>query len=274
MIAQFYLDEWRQLHAPWLRISQVEQDLMISRALVNLYSHPKIKNNLVFRGGTCLNKLMLNKPARYSEDIDLVQIKAESIGETFDLIRSVLDDWLGVPKRKLTERGAKLIYRYKSSENLPAKLKIEINTTEHYHMLKHIEIPYQVKSGWFNGEAKITTYQLDELMGSKLRALYQRRKGRDLFDMWLMLENDAIDIEKVIEVFQAHGEHTEQPITRAMFEKNLFEKRKNDDFKTEIKTLITTDTIWDFEKAYSLVLNKIIAKLPDSAVSFAESIEK
>jgi hypothetical protein len=64
----------------------------------------------------------------------------------------VLDNWLGTPKRKLTERSAKLIYRYPSSENIPSKLKIEINTTEHYHMLDYLAVPYTVESGWFKGE--------------------------------------------------------------------------------------------------------------------------
>lgn len=262
MIAQFYLDEWRQLQAPWLRLSQIEQDLMISRALVDLYNNSKIRSNLVFRGGTCLNKLMLDKPVRYSEDIDLVQKNSEPIGETLDAIRNVLDNWLGTPKRKITERGAKLIYRYQSSEDISAKLKIEINTTEHYHMLNHLEVPYKVNSGWFSGEAIITTYQLDELMGSKLRALYQRRKGRDLFDIWLMLEKGVINIDKVIEIFLTHCDHLAQPITRAMFEKNLFEKAEHEDFRTEITTLITADTTWDFEQAYNAVLGNIVAQLP------------
>ncbi|MCK4609068.1 MAG: nucleotidyl transferase AbiEii/AbiGii toxin family protein [Gammaproteobacteria bacterium] len=262
MIAQFYLDEWRQLQAPWLRLSQIEQDLIISRVLVNLYSNSKVRDSLIFRGGTCLNKLMLDKPARYSEDIDFVQQRPEPIGETLDAIRSVLDEWLGSPKRKLTERSAKLIYSYQSSENLTAKLKIEINTTEHYHMLDYLTIPYKVNSGWFKGEANIVTYQIDELMGSKLRALYQRRKGRDLFDMWLMLEKGMIAIDEVIKVFMAHCQYSKQPITRAMFERNLFGKAENEDFRIEINNLITADTSWDFEKAYSAVLDEIVTQLP------------
>ena len=50
---------------------QIEQDLMISRALVDLY------DALVFRGGTVLNKLFVNPSAKYSEDIDFVQRKSE-----------------------------------------------------------------------------------------------------------------------------------------------------------------------------------------------------
>lgn len=262
MIEEFYLKEWRQIQAPWLRLGQIEQDLIISRALINMYNNPKIRESLIFRGGTCLNKLMLSKPARYSEDIDLVQQKPEQIGDTINAIRGELDNWLGVPKRKLTERSAKLFYRYQSIENLPAKLKIEINTTEHYHILDFVEVPYSVKSGWFSGEAKVITYQLDELLGSKLLALYQRRKGRDLFDLWLMLENKTIDVDRVIKIFQAHCNYLDQQITRAMFEKNLFEKAKHEDFRSEITTLITTDTIWDFKKAYDDVLAKVISRFP------------
>jgi predicted nucleotidyltransferase component of viral defense system len=42
---------------------------------------------------------------------------------------------------------------------------------------------FKVKNQWFNGSCKIATYQLYELVGTKLRALYQRKKGHDLFDL-------------------------------------------------------------------------------------------
>jgi len=133
MIESFYLDEWRQ-YAPWVPLYQVEQDLIINRALVNLYQSSKIRESLIFRGGTALNKIYFNPPTRYSEDIDLVQIKPEPIGETIDEIRKALDPWLEEPKRKITERCVKLLYKYQSQENRSAKLKIEINTTEHFHV--------------------------------------------------------------------------------------------------------------------------------------------
>lgn len=102
---------------------------MLSRALVDLYNEPYIKDALVFRGGTALNKLFLKPPARYSEDIDFVQKRSETIGKTIDTIRLLLKPWLGDPKWKITERGAKLIYKYESIHNTPTKLKIEINTS-------------------------------------------------------------------------------------------------------------------------------------------------
>lgn len=260
MIERFYLDEWRQV-APWPTLTQVEQDLIISKALVCLYENNHIKNTLAFRGGTALNKLFLESPARFSEDLDFVQTRRERIGYTLDQIQLTLA-WLGQPKRKLTERSAKLIYKFLSEENISTKLKIEINTTEHYQVFKHIELPYQVNSSWFQGKTNITTFELDELMGSKLRALHQRRKGRDLFDMWLMLQNNKIDIARVISVFEKHNKENDSRVTRAEFEKSMFEKAQHPDFTSDTSALLSDISDWNFKEAYKFVIEKIIAMLP------------
>jgi len=70
MIPEQAIVEWRR-EAPWDANSLVEQDLIISRALVEMYSVPEIAQRLAFRGGTALYKLHLRPAARYSEDIDL-----------------------------------------------------------------------------------------------------------------------------------------------------------------------------------------------------------
>ena len=86
MIPRDYITEWRA-HAPWVQDFQVEQDLVISRALVAIFSHPLLGKSLAFRGGTALYKLHLKPAARYSEDIDLVQINAEPAGPIMDALR-------------------------------------------------------------------------------------------------------------------------------------------------------------------------------------------
>ncbi len=53
MIPQAFITEWRQ-RAPWSQDAQVEQDLIISRAMVEIFSHPLLTENLAFRGGTAL----------------------------------------------------------------------------------------------------------------------------------------------------------------------------------------------------------------------------
>lgn len=200
MIPMIFIEQWRQM-VPWQTIAMIEHDLIISKALVCMYNNPKIRDSLVFRGGTALNKLFIQPPARYSEDIDFVQRKSEPIGETMSAIRKALDSWLGEPKRKITERGVKLIYKYTTIHELSAKLKIEINTTEHFQCLPIYQIPYTVNSEWFTGNCVIETYQLEELMATKLRALYQRRKGRDLFDVWWVSTKNLIDLSKMINIF-------------------------------------------------------------------------
>ncbi len=74
MIPKPYIAKWQQ-HAPWKEFAQVEQDLIISRTLVEIFSDEFLRGNLAFRGGTALHKLYLNPASRYFEDIDLVQIQ-------------------------------------------------------------------------------------------------------------------------------------------------------------------------------------------------------
>ena len=117
MIPRDYITEWRA-QAPWVQDFQVEQDLVISRALVEIFSHPVLKDALAFRGGTALYKLYLTPPGRYSEDIDLVQMRAEPAGP-MRRTRAVLDPWLGQAPWKQTEGRVTFTYRF-GSEDTPS----------------------------------------------------------------------------------------------------------------------------------------------------------
>lgn len=168
MIPADYITEWR-LRAPWAADEQVEQDLILSRALAEIFSRPELAEALAFRGGTALYKLCMPKPLRYSEDIDLVQRRPEPIGTTLDSLRFALDPWLGSPRRNLKEAGVSLVYRM-TSENLPAvplRLKVEINTREQFSVFGIVEYSFEVDSRWFSGSALIPSFALEELLGDK-----------------------------------------------------------------------------------------------------------
>jgi predicted nucleotidyltransferase component of viral defense system len=173
MIPKAFITAWRA-EAPWPDDAQVEQDLVIGRALVSLYTTPELPERLAFRGGTALYKLHLLPAARYSEDLDFVQIRPEPIGETLDLIRSSLDPWLGEPRRSLKEGRVSLVYRFDSEDRppFPLRLKIEINTREHFTALGFEKIPFSVANPWFSGVADVTSFSVNELLSTKLRALY------------------------------------------------------------------------------------------------------
>ena len=263
MIPRDYITAWRA-RAPWVQDLQVEQDLIISRALVEVFSHSGLAASLAFRGGTALYKLHITPPARYSEDIDLVQIKAEPIGVTMNALREVLDPWLGKPQWKQNEGRVTLYYRFDSEDNPPIRLrlKVETNTREHFALLGHKAIPFQVSSRWFSGSADITTFELDELLATKLRALYQRRKGRDLFDLSTALENPAVDPRRLIDTFSGYMEKEEGRITRAMFERNLAAKLRMPEFGADIGPLLAPGYMWDIEEAARTVSQELITLLP------------
>ena len=260
MIPQDYITEWKK-HAPWSQNYQVEQDLIISRALVNVFSHPVVGDALAFRGGTALFKLYLD-PLRYSEDIDLVQVVAGPIGPIMDAIQEKLNPWLGSPRRSRSEGRVTLTYRMESEEGLPLKLKVEINSREHFSVLDLQKIEFHVDSRWFSGSASILTYHLDELLATKVRALYQRKKGRDLFDLWKAFDVADARPERVIGCFLKYMEHEGRRVSRAEFEENLLLKLEDPRFLDDIGPLLAPDCTCDTGIAVDCVLNRLAALMP------------
>lgn len=146
----------------------MEQDLIICRALVSIYSDPFLQEHLAFRGGTALHKLYLEPQPRYSEDIDLVQVKAEPIKETIDHLREALS-WLGEPVVKQKKHNNTLVFRVLPTDIGTGEihLKVEINCKEHFSVFPMARIPFSVKNDWFSGRCEVLTYELDELVGTK-----------------------------------------------------------------------------------------------------------
>lgn len=263
MIPLDYITAWRT-HAPWPQLSQVEQDLIICRALVDLYSHPLLTENLAFRGGTALFKLHLS-PARYSEDIDLVQMKSGPIGPVMDAVQEKLNPWLGIPKRKQSEGRVTLIWRVESEEGLPLRLKVEINSREHFTVLGYKKFLFTMESRWHTGSASISTYGIEELLGTKLRALYQRKKGRDLFDLWHAAVFVDVSPETIVSCFLRYLEHEGHSVSRAEFEMNLFEKLNDRRFLDDMAPLLSTGSSWDHKAAALYVLKSLAPLMPGDA---------
>lgn len=127
MIAEGYITEWSEV-APWGVNAQVEQDLIICRALVSIYQDEFLASHLAFRGGTALGKLYLKPQPRYSEDIDLVQVSAEPIRETIDHLRDALA-WLGEPVVKQKKHNNTLVFKVEATNDATvawAKVKEEL----------------------------------------------------------------------------------------------------------------------------------------------------
>ena len=263
MIQQAYITAWRAT-APWQDDAQVEQDLVLTRAVVEIFQNPQLANKLALRGGTALNKLFIHPPSRYSEDIDLVQTVSEPSGPLIDMLRVVLYPWLGKPSRTVTRDGLTLLYRF-NSEMPPVqslRLKIEINTREHFSVMGLQNVPLQVDNPWFRCNALVQTYHLDELMGAKMRALFQRRKGRDLFDLWLCVSQALVDPQRVVDCLLHYMAQEQHPITRAQYEQNLHGKQSNPAFADDITPLLNANVSYDPAKALQLVRDVLVSRIP------------
>ncbi len=263
MIPQAYITEWAN-QVPWQTNEQVEQDLVICRALVEIFSDEFLAKSLAFRGGTALHKLYLSPQPRYSEDIDLVQITAEPFGPVVDRLREKLA-FLGAPTRKQKENNFTLHYRFESEfppvQNL--RLKVETNCREHFTVLGYQQFPFQVTSSWFTGSCNITTYRLEELLGTKLRALYQRSKGRDLYDMYKALAQvPDINKEALLRCYHAYMDFVvDEPPAQKVYLQNMEAKLKDDEFTGDIAALIRPTEKYDQETAFDLVRTELLEKM-------------
>jgi predicted nucleotidyltransferase component of viral defense system len=227
-------------------------------------SHKLLRDALAFRGGTALYKLHLKPAARYSEDIDLVQTKAEAAGPTMEALRAVLDPWLGKPQWKQTEGRVTFVYRFQSEARppIPLKLKVEINTREHFAVYGFKQVPFRVASRWFEGSCEIHSYELDELLGTKLRALYQRKQGRDIFDLATALANPAVNPDRVVAAFSEYMRRDGHRVTRAQFEKNIAGKLHDPEFAADIGPFLAAGFIWEIKAAGPMVSSRLIERLP------------
>ena len=263
MIRERYVREWHEF-APWKDMLMVEQDLIICRALVSIFSDDFLRENLAFRGGTALHKLFLQPQARYSEDIDLVQIKPGPIKPIMFRLGEVLE-WL--PNRSTQQKRHSNKMLFKMDSEIPPvqqiRLKVEINCMEHFNVMGLQEVPFRVESGWFTGEAQLTTYHLEELAGTKLRALYQRKKGRDLFDLYLALSTRELDAEKILECYRKYIEFVaERAPSYKEFVQNMELKLQDEEFLDDVQPLLHPEVELDPLQAWPLVYERLVERMP------------
>ncbi|HAD97365.1 MAG TPA: nucleotidyl transferase AbiEii/AbiGii toxin family protein [Cryomorphaceae bacterium] len=263
MIPKPYIARWKE-HVSWTTNEQVEQDLIISRALVELFSDDFLRENLAFRGGTALHKLYLHPAPRYSEDIDLVQIKEDPIKPILQRIGEVITffEEERVVKQKASNNS--ILYRFTSEYNpdIRLRLKIEINCREHFNLLGWKAFPFEVKSDWFSGSCEITTYHLNELLGTKLRALYQRKKGRDLFDMYYAGQNATLDYDLILKCYHQYMNFAVgKPPSQKEFLRNMEEKKTSAPFLGDMEALLKPGVIYDQDEAFTWLEEKLTSKM-------------
>lgn len=241
MIPPAYITEWSAL-APWPDPSQIEQDLILSRLIVEIANHEVLGPELAFRGGTCLHKLHLPAPLRYSEDLDYVRQTHSGIKAHVAGLQDVANA-VGLREHAVQRSGDRVRVFFEADPThavagTTIRIKIEIDVRETASLLSRHQIRYVVRSRWWSGESKVSTFQIEELIGTKLRALYQRSKGRDLFDIWYVLDVLDVDDEKVIDCLN-HYMGTAAP-SYPQLAQNLSAKLERTAFANDLRQLVAT----------------------------------
>lgn len=279
MIPETNITAWSQT-APWAEPRQVEQDLIISRALVEIFNHDLLGSALRFRGGTALNKIIFPTPLRYSEDIDLVRTEAGPIGPVLDAVREVLEPWLGQGSFASSQVAPKLRFRIPAEDDPAAliRLKIEINIAEIEAFDTPVSVDYTVDNPWFRGSAKIATFSAEELLATKLRALLQRDKGRDLFDLDHALRTlPGLDMDRVVSLFARYLDQQGQAIGRPEAEKRMLAKYTKHDLLGDIRALLTPDLADSLDDAagraaFIRVFTDVIGRIPGQQWARTEEV--
>jgi len=252
----------------------VEQDLIISRALCDLFSSDRLQGKIAFRGGTAINKLLFKNPLRYSEDIDLVQTTPEPIGPTVDAIRDALA-WLGKCNREQALHSMHMVFKFTPEEGgKPLKLKVEVNTREHQNLHGLKTYPFEVVSDWHKASAGIVSFEPEEIFGTKLRALLQRNKNRDLFDLNEGLLQLGLDCDRVIACFNHYLALEDRPISRANAEERML-KKLNQSLIEDIAPLLPPGVSFTDEEAiaaFGKVWGELIRRIPGESWKSSKSV--
>ena len=98
-------------------------------------------------------------------------------------------------------------------------------------------------------------------MATTFRALYQRSKGRDLFDVWYVVSKGLADAEKTLTMFHAYNKYNETTIIKKLFVKNMQGKKHNTDFRQDIRALLPPDSDDDFDTAFDFFVMQEVVPL-------------
>lgn len=260
MIAQQSLIAWRT-HAPWPDDGQVEQDYLLSQAVAAIFQDNFLQQHVAMRGGTVLHKAHLAPAARYSEDIDLVLVTDRAPGHIARALKRVLKPLLGEPQEsaiafiQLAVRNAfgksKILrtkYNYETTNSAlqaRAELKVEVNVSEQKSYYPMVPVQFAYPDGAHLEQVTVQSYDIDEMMGTKMRALLQREHGRDLFDLWwawTMSKDKSsaypINPKRVADAFSFYMEQEKSRFTAVDFERELRMRMGKPKFRNDLNTML------------------------------------
>lgn len=270
-----------QSEVPWPNLRQVEQDLLLCRAMTAIFNDNFLKDRVAMRGGTLLHKVHLAPASRYSEDIDLVVTGDRPDDHISKAIRRVLQNTLGKPSNsiwdsvKLAVRNAvkpskvlRMTYRVPSiadPSGNPLEIVIEANATERnsYRPVTPLQFNYKFRGQSVSSE--VNGFEIHEMLGTKMRALFQRKRGRDLFDLYWALTTSSTPVNpiEIIESFQYYMDQEGTVAGRDEFVGILRGHLSDRGFLNDMNPLLRTGIYYAPLDAGEYVINNLLNLLPE-----------
>lgn len=192
--------------AEWsLRDDVVEKDYVLGWVLAGIGTEPALRDGWVFKGGTCLKKCYL-ETFRFSEDLDFTvlpsgPVEAQVIeGHLLGMLRRIggesgIDFDVREPRIRERPNGsfeARIYYRGPRQAPTPASIRLDLTRNEivaRPPLMRKIQHLYPDE---FPAPAAVRCYSLEEVFAEKIRALGERGRPRDLYDVIFLLDHPAL----------------------------------------------------------------------------------
>ena len=269
-----------QVIVPWSAQHQVEQDLLLCRAMAALFNDTFLSTQIAMRGGTLLHKVHLAPASRYSEDIDLVVVGTRPEEHIRRAVRGVLADVLGTPKALVWDtitlalrnsvkpsRVLRMTYALPSiiEPGRMLNLVVEANVTERKPHRSIVEIPFCFPFRDQSVQTQIKGYDINELLGTKMRAMFQRKRGRDLFDLyWALAKSTSpVDPTAIIESFQHYMKQEGTKAGRVEFVGILEAHLHDRGFCSDMEPLLRNGISYDPQFAGTYIKTNLLGLLPE-----------
>ena len=214
-------------------LGMVEKNYVLTTVLKRIYESD-FRNKLAFKGRTALYKLYLHK--RFSVDLDFTELAEIQT----DALKKVVEQ----PDIKSRVKGIdpignsiRMTLGYTSVLEFANRIFLDISQRERPVMPL---VEKSIHSPFFESFDALT-FQVDELLAEKLRALMQRKKPRDYLDVYYIAESEAADFGKAVEIAEVKLSHYQEN-----FDKNKI---------TEGKELV--QSLWKQD------LKEILPSIPD-----------
>lgn len=264
--------------------STIDKDWVLGHYLNAMYSLSEIKENFIFKGGTCISKCFVNN-YRFSEDIDITLLDKIFIvnKNLFQKINHIAEKNSGAKfhielvKPNISdnkEQGYKIIIKFWGADHhpnqkpLPPKrwqtsIKIDISYSEELVLGFENKLLYHQYSDNSKITNYVSTYFLNEIIAEKMRALIQRNRPRDIYDNWYLLSRiDSSEIPKIQNILftKAHKKNIKIE-SLDQFVNNTKRNINKNEWESSLKHQLGQNNLPDFDLVYSqltILIDKII----------------